>query len=187
MSSSRSGHGPVLLLSLISLLAFAPVAAQTSASYRLEEGSINNGGNPVDGVSLTSPHFQVRFDSIGEIVVDFSLASPSFLVDGGFVGSYPPPGEVQDLRLTDTTTFQWDPERSAAEYEVYRGPMSSLPGTFGVCFAGDVSGQTITDASTPPVGQAFFYLVTARNSLAEEGPKGYGSDGTAEGNPLPCP
>jgi len=84
------------------------------------------------------------------------------------------------------STIQWSPEPSAGVYEVYRGVMSSLPGTFGTCFAGNVSAPTITDASSPPAGQAYFYLVTVRNRLGEEGPKGYQSNGMLEGNPAPC-
>jgi hypothetical protein len=44
-----------------------------------------------------------------------------------------------------------------------------------------------SDTSTPSVGQGRFYLVSARNRLREEGPKGYSSNGIEQANPSPCP
>jgi hypothetical protein len=175
----------LLVLTAIVLLASAHAMAQTSASYKLTESTINSGGDPQNGIIVSSPSFRIKLDSIGDGLVGVGLASASFHVSGGFVGGYPPPGPVMGLNL-DSATLQWSPEPSAGVYEVYRGLMSSLPGTFGTCFAGNVSGPTITDASNPAAGQAYFYLVTVRNRLAEEGPKGYQSNGTLEGNPSPC-
>jgi hypothetical protein len=88
------------------------------------------------------------------------------------------------------TTLRWAPELSAEWYEIYRGTIASLPGTYGTCFAGDILASvanSAADPANPPAGEGFFYLVTARNRLREEGPKGFGSDGALEGNPLPCP
>ena len=175
----------LLPLTAIVLLAATHATAQTSASYKLTESTINAGGDPQNGVILSSPSFHIKLDSVGDVASSASLASASFHVSGGFVGGYPPPGQVMGMGLNGAT-LQWTPEPSAGVYEVYRGLMSSLPGTFGTCFAGNVSGPTITDASPPPAGQAYFYLVTVRNRLGEEGPKGYQSNGTLEGNPSPC-
>jgi hypothetical protein len=44
----------------------------------------------------------------------------------------------------------------------------------------------ILDA-VPDPGQGFFYLVTARNRLAEEGTKGSTSAGVPRSNAFPCP
>jgi hypothetical protein len=107
-------------------------------------------------------------------------------MEGGFVSLNPPPVEVTNLRFNDASTLAWDPQ-PAAEYEVYRGPLTSLPGTFGTCFANDVPGESTLDASVPPSRGGYFYLVTARNRLLEESPKGYRSDGTVQQNPSPCP
>jgi hypothetical protein len=91
------------------------------------------------------------------------------------------------LAFSDRSTLQWSPERSAGTYELYRGALSTLPGSFGACLTSDLAVETATDASSPLTGQGYFYVVTARNRLREEGPKGYRSDGSEEGNPSPCP
>jgi hypothetical protein len=169
------------------LLAVVPAAAQTSPHYKLTEASINDGGDPGNGGRPAAPHFHLSLDAIGDDLVGAGLASASFHLDGGFVGRYPPPGEVQGLRVDASSMLQWNPELSAAEYEMYRGLMATLPGTYGACFAGGLTSVNVSDASTPPVGQGYFYLVTARNRLGEEGPKGFRSDATEEGNPSPCP
>ena len=171
---------------LVALLAIPPATAQTSTSYKLTETTVNSGGDPRDGVILASPSFHIKLDSIGDAALSVGLASASFHMSGGFVGSNPPPGPVMGATLSGATTLQWNPEPSAGVYEVYRGLMSSLPGTFGTCFVGNIAGQSVTDTSSPPAGQAYFYLVTVRNRLGEEGPKGYQSNGALEGNPAPC-
>ena len=164
-----------------------PATAQTSASYKLTESTIDNGGDPNQGSTLASTHFHIKLDAIGDAVVGAGLASASFHADAGFVGRYPPPGEVSGLAFSGKSTLQWNPERSTGTYELYRDALSTLPGSFGACFTSDLSVETAMDPSSPSVGQGYFYLVTARNRLREEGPKGYRSDGTEEGNPSPCP
>lgn len=177
----------VILAGLLGALAIAPVAAQTSASYRLRESSFNNGGNPGSAGALVSAHFRVSLDAVGEDAARAGAASASIHIDGGFVAGMTPPGEVTGLRFTDATTLQWNPERSADRYELYRGGVASLPGTYGACLANDLTAQTASDTALPSTGQGFFYMVTARNRLREEGPKGFRSDGIEESNPLPCP
>jgi hypothetical protein len=167
-------------------LSFVPAVAQTSASYKLAETTFNNGGNPVGGAP-SSAHFRITLDAIGEAVVRAGAMSASYHVDAGFVGVYGPPGEVTGARFPNKTTLAWDPEPWGHRYEVYRGTLASLPGTFGACFANDLTQPTASDASSPSTGQGHFYLVTARNRLREEGPKGFRSNGTEEGNPTPCP
>jgi hypothetical protein len=183
----RSLRGSMLLVPLLCLPAIAPATAQTSAHYTLTETSIDNGGDPGSGANPASPHFHLSLDAIGDDLVRAGLASASFHLDGGFVGRYPPPGEVQGLHVDASATLLWNPEPSASEYETYRGLIATLPGTYGACFAGGLTSVNVSDASTPSAGQGYFYLVTARNRLGEEGPKGYRSDGTEEGNPSPCP
>jgi len=175
-----------LPLTAIVLLAATHATAQTSTSYKLTESTVNSGGDPINGVTLASPSFHIKLDAIGDAALGAGLASASFHLSGGFVGGYPPPGPVMGMSFSDMTTLQWSPEPSAGIYEVYRGLLSTLPGTFGTCYVGNIAGQSITDASSPPAGQAYFYLVTVRNRLGEEGPKGYQSNGMLEGNPAPC-
>ena len=42
-------------------------------------------------------------------------------------------------------------------------------------------------AAPVPAGNGYFYLVTARNRLWEEGTKGSSSAGAQRANPAPCP
>lgn len=179
----RTTRSVALMAALCSACVAAPAAAQTSASYKLQETSVNNGG----GTALASAHYRVSLDAIGDGVAPTSLSSASFHADVGFVGRYPPAGEVMGLLFTNPSSLQWNPEPSAVRYEIYRGTITSLPGTFGTCFASDLNTVTSTDASIPLAGSGFFYLVTARNRLGEEGTKGYFSNGTERTNPLPCP
>ena len=101
-----------LLILLVLLLAF-PVLAQESASYKLAEHTFNAGGNPSDGVVLTSTSYSITLDAIGDSVVARGLSSASFGMDGGFISGYPPPGEVDGLYFTDPATLVWSPEPSA--------------------------------------------------------------------------
>jgi hypothetical protein len=177
----------VVMAALCSLGVIAPATAQTSASFKLQESSINNGGDPRSGAPLASAHFHLSLDAIGDGVLGSGLSSASFHADAGFAGRYAPAGEVTGQRFVNATTMQWNAASAAARYEVYRGTISSLPGTFGACFAPDLLASTVPDASTPSSGSGFFYFVTTRNRLGEEGTKGYRSDGTERANPLPCP
>ncbi|HEX4826187.1 MAG TPA: hypothetical protein VFV19_17945 [Candidatus Polarisedimenticolaceae bacterium] len=176
-----------LIMATLSIALAASAAAQTSASYKLSETAINDGGNPT-ATTLASAHFHVKLDAIGDGVVGSGLTSASFHADTGFVGRYRPPGEVTSLTWSGKTTLQWNPERSIGKYEVYRDLLTALPGgAFGGCLASELTAESATDASTPVTGQGWFYLVTARNRLREEGPKGYRSGGIEEANPSPCP
>ncbi len=47
--------------------------------------------------------------------------------------------------------------------------------------------ETATVTDLPGTGDARFFLVTARNRLAEEGTKGFDHAGVERGNPVPCP
>ena len=83
--------------------------------------------------------------------------------------------------------MEWDPEKSVGAYSLYRDLVSTLPGGFGTCFQSGISNEGWSTAEAPPVGRAWFYLVTARNRLGEEGTKGFMSNGTERSNPSPCP
>lgn len=178
-------HPLLVLLFLLGAVASSPAAAQSSTSYKIGEASFNNAGDPVNGVTLASAHFRIKLDSVGDSTVLTGLSSTSFRTDGGFVSHYRPAGEVAAVRFTNPTTLQWNAEPSAQWYEVYRD--TTLPGTFGTCFANDLTTTSLTDSSTPSIGSRFFYLVTARNRLREEGTKGFRSTGLERTNTLPCP
>jgi hypothetical protein len=159
--------------------------AQSSANYRLTESVFNAGGNP--SPVLTSTGYQVTLDAVGDSVSGANLSSASYSSDAGFAALFHPPGEVLDLRFTDSTHLAWDPEPSVGSYNLYRGLVSGLSGGYGACLSSGLTGESGVDASTPSAGQCFFYLVTAENRIAEEGTLGQTSSGVERANPGPCP
>ena len=173
---------------IVCLVCPAAAQAQQSASFKLQEFAINNGGHPADGLTLASASFRLSFGALGEGFSAAGLSSPARRMDACFVATYAPPGEVENLRLSDATTLNWDPERSVGRYNLYRGLLSAFPGgTYGSCQQSAIIGETATDAANPVSGQGFFYIVTAENRLAEEGTKGFDSSGSELPNPAPCP
>ena len=176
-----------ILMGALLLLTATPVSAQESAGYKLNEHTLNAGGHPLDGTVLSSAGFRISLDAIGAAVSAHDLTSGSFRMDGCFVTTYAPPGEVTGLVFADEQTLQWDPERSVGVYNLYRDLMSNLSGLgYGDCEQQDLSGETASDADAIPVGDGYFYLVTAENRLAEEGTRGFRSDGTQRTGPA-CP
>jgi hypothetical protein len=170
------------------LAASLPALAQTSASFRLDEHVFNAGGDPHQGQVLTSASFRITLDAIGEGLVRTGLSSPSFRTDAGFIGAYPPPGEVTALSFLDDDTLEWSPEASVGSYNLYRDPLAALAGlNYGQCLEPRIDGETATDTDVPTPGGGFFYLVTARNRLDEEGVKGWDSAGLVRSNSAPCP
>ena len=162
----------------------AAAFAQSSANYSIEQGTFNNGGNP--SPILSSTNYRISLDAIGDGLAQTGLSSASYGMDAGFGPDYRPPGEVQNLRFTSKTAFGWNPEPSVGKYSTYRGSLGSFAG-YGTCLHGGLISNADTDTSVPAVGSGYFYLVTARNRIAEEGPKGYNSSGTLDPNSSPCP
>jgi hypothetical protein len=185
----RRGSAPsFLLLAAASLALPAAALAQTSASYKLKEYTFNNGGDPANGSFASSVSYRIKLDAIGDAIVTTGLSSASQHMDGGFVGDYPPPGEVKGDVFTNKTTLAWSPEKSVGTYDVYRAAISSLPGlAYGTCFQNGITTETATDTATPSAGQGYFYLITARNRLGEIGTKGYSTSGMERANAAPCP
>jgi len=176
-------------LVVVSLLCVVllPAAAQVSPSYTVKESVLNEGGHPTDGVVLASASFMVTLDSIGDGAVGSTLVAENYRVEVGFVGGFPPPGEVSGLGFSDRSTLCWTPEKSTGSYNMYRDPVSALPGRFGGCLQAGLTTECTTDAPSPPEGVAWFYLVTAENRLEEEGTLGSGSAGVERPNAAPCP
>jgi hypothetical protein len=130
----------------------------------------------------------VKFDAFGDPVAATGQASASFHSDSSFLAAYSPPGEVQSLAFTGKTSLHWSPEQSVGHYEVYRDLLAALPANgFGGCLASGLTATTVSEPATPAIGQGWFYLVTARNRLDEEGTKGKKSNGSQRPNPAPCP
>jgi len=173
---------------VLGLLLGGHLLAQESASFRLNEHTFNAGGTPDQGVLLTSASFQVSLCAVGESVRDPELTSASFGMKVGFVPTYAPPGEVANLRFTDSTTVAWDGERSVGVYHLYQGTVSDpFDPSYGTCNQPDIPIETTSVTSTPTTGQVLFLLVTAKNRLDEEGTKGKDSDDAERANPLACP
>jgi hypothetical protein len=137
---------------------------------------------------LSSPTFRVSIDAIGDSVAMRALSGPTFRMEGSFVAAHPPPGEVFGLRFTAPNTLAWDAERSAGVYNLYRDTMSDLSSLgYGECHQPGLSGRTANEMETPPLGDGFFYLVTVKNRLGEEGTKGFVSGIGERANTAPCP
>ena len=186
MTSARGVATPVLVVILALLSGSA--AAQTSASFKLEEHTLNNGGHPDAGIVMTSASFRVTTDALGDGIVGTGLTSPSFHADVGFGSAYPPPTEVLNLRFTSVNTLVWNPEKSVGVYNLYRDSLSALSGLgYGQCEQFDLPGETAADTDPLPVSDGFFYLVTAENRRGEEGTKGFDSSDAERPNLSACP
>ena len=160
---------------LVAVLFALPALAQQSANFKLTEHVFNGGGHPSDGLVLASTGYRVTLDALGEGVVQGGMTSTSFHMDTSFTVAYPPPGNVIDLRFTDAETITWSAERSGGLYDLYRDDTRD---GYGNCEQQDLGATTATDTSIPAESGGFFYLVTAKNRLLEEGTKGSRSDGT---------
>ena len=81
------------------------------------------------------------------------------------------------LAASNKVTYSWSATASATQYDVVRGNVSALPvgpgGGDEVCF-GSLAGTTVTDATTPGPGAAFWYLSRAKNAC---GTGTYGNQG----------
>ena len=175
-----------ILLSLL-LSCSVPVFAQQSTNYKLEEHVFNAGGSPDGGTFLSSPGFKIALSSLGDGLIASALTSPSYLVQGGFVGGHPAAGEVTNLVFADELTLEWDPEPSVGVYNLYRDLMSNFAGLgFGNCQQPGLLVETATDMDPVPPGDAYFFLVTAENTLFQEGIKGTQGNGNARLGPT-CP
>lgn len=87
---------------------------------------------------------------------------------------------------TDGTTFTWTAIPQASTYNVYRGDLRLLNGTYyGTCFRQGLASPTFTDTETPIPGSGFFYLTTGVKD-GVEGLLGFKSDGSPRPNDAPC-
>jgi hypothetical protein len=182
------------MAALAVLLMTGPVAAQESSNFKMTEHVFNAGGHPADGWVMSSSNYQITLDSVGEPLVgaglesSSALAGASFQIDGGFAAIFWPPGEVTGLGFVDDETLSWSPEKSIGSYNLYRDLLSALRSLgYGSCQQYGLDDEQATDRETPPTEDGFFYLITAKNRLDEEGTKGRDSEGSERPNPRPCP
>ncbi len=165
----------------------APVVAQQSASYSVESQTLNFGGHPHKGVAGSSPAYRMSSDALGDSVAGVAMSSLSFRLDSGMVSAYAPAGEVTGLRFDAQGGMQWDAVLHAVSYQVYRGPLTDLPGGYGSCVAAGITEPAWNDPNAPAAGTGDFYLVTASNRLDEEGSSGVTSAGQSRAPGTPCP
>jgi hypothetical protein len=160
------------------LLLAVPARAQQSASHTLEEHVLNAGGHPYVAGNPVSASHRLTLGSIGDPFRMQRLLGATTILDGGFVITYPPPGEVTNLRFTDDVTLVWDTEPSAGRYHVYRDTLAALGALgYGACAHEGLTAPTTTDMLPVPPGTGLFFLVTVENRLGEEGTKGVDGSG----------
>ena len=100
------------------------------------------------------------------------------LLFGIGVAAAAPPGEVTGVLIDSASQITWSSVAGANDYNVYRGLLSWLPGGNGAeCHGDEIAGTAFTTAAVPPVGEGYFYLLTAESNLDGEGTAGTGSGG----------
>ena len=162
-----------VLATLIAALC-GPASAQSSASFKVTDHTLNAGGHPLDASPPVSASFKISHGTIGDAA-------------GGFVVRYAPPGEVRGVQFLDKVNLAWSREPSAGTYNLYRNTLASLPGDFGSCYQSALAGPQFGETDAPAQGSGWLYLVTAENRLLEEGTKGNTSSGAVRSNPSACP
>ena len=163
---------------VLSALWVYPAFSQESASFRLSDHVLNAGGHPAGGTIITSASHRMTLDALGAAVAATGLSGASHRMDASFAAAYLPPGEVRGLGFVDAETLVWSPDRSVGSYNLYRDLVSSLAGLdYGECHQRRLAGESAVDDTFPPTGNGYFYLVTARNRIDEEGTKGHDSQG----------
>jgi pro-kumamolisin-like protein/carboxypeptidase family protein len=127
-----------------------------------------------------------------------ACTGPDVCMSGACLGAPLPLQEVTPVLFSDPATFSWPPTSGATHWNSYRGTIpAGLLGTRPsdtlfdqTCFesadALNDGPTTSTDAASPPVGTAYYYLVTGEGPCGE-GPLGTQSSGLPEPNSSPCP
>jgi hypothetical protein len=100
-----------------------------------------------------------------------------------------PPGALEPLVFVNPTTLHWEDAsvNHAASFNLYRGSVAGLrTGDYGACQQSGISDMSTAEAGVPQPQEAWFYLVTARNSVGE-GTLGVNSSGATRTNTTSCP
>jgi hypothetical protein len=104
------------------------------------------------------------------------------------------PGDGMTLQWLSATRLSWNGESCAAVYNGYRrigGAMRDADGDgvaddYGQCLAVEQASTELSETAVPPLGEAHYYLITAKND-AGEGSLGLASNGRERPNVTPCP
>ena len=150
------------------------------------------------GFPFLLPHFPPGFNPPAHVVP----AAPAGRTDdcGLDIGAYERPplvANVSGLVLSDDTTLAWQPSPGATAYDVIKGNMLALRssgGDFGVsldaCLEDDGTDTTSQDPGTPPLRDAFFYLVRPAPAGTDDSPcpdLAAPRDAAIAGSPQACP
>ncbi|MBI3448389.1 MAG: hypothetical protein HY049_05665 [Acidobacteria bacterium] len=100
------------------------------------------------------------------------------------------PGEVDagvDITMSGgIATITWNLAPGSSSSDVVRGGAKALPvgpaGADETCLADDIAGASIADSATPPLGDAFWYLVRGSNAC---GPGSWGNEIRSGQSPIP--
>lgn len=97
-------------------------------------------------------------------------------------------GHVHGVRVLDAGgSMTWEPESGSGSYNLYRGNLGAEALLqFATCLVSDVSVTWFADATRPPAGDGFFYLV-AQVVAGVEGSLGSKSDGDPRAVTDTCP
>lgn len=96
------------------------------------------------------------------------------------------PPEVTGLEFpTNKSDLIWDDVTPGQPYNVYRGLVTGLPGSYGNCLLQNLPGPAGSDAALPLPGQVLTYLAVAVDGVTES-TLGQRSDGTTRLNLSPC-
>jgi S-formylglutathione hydrolase FrmB len=94
-------------------------------------------------------------------------------------GGTPTPAGPLTLSGKAVTTIDWPDLPTADVYDLARGLVSQLSSGAGSCLAEDLPGSSYDDSDTPPLGDAFFYLVRGEDTgCGGNGTWGEASDGS---------
>ena len=184
ISPGGDGTEPSAAIDLTRQLPFSGSAGQALYEhFEFAQSDVNGGDNAL----------RHAFDANGSLLIFTPNAA------GGYDWSSPnyinvPPAEVLNLDFTSATGFGWDALPGAASYSVYRALLGTFidsnadgaADSYGACLDTGLPTNADSDATPPPAGSVFTYLVTGRNS-AGEGTLGRGSSGASRPNTSPCP
>jgi len=172
------------------LLASSP-AVDAGTNADLEPVDLDGVTRPVDGngdgsaiVDVGAYEF-VAPDADGDGVLNAQDCAP-------FVSSVQtPPGPVGPTltaRTTPPVSLSWLKIPQANLFNVYRGTIGGFPLTWNhACLESGSTDRASQDTANPPIGTAFYYLVSGVNSCAEGCLGSTAPPGTCEiPNPNPC-
>ncbi len=184
VSPGGDGTAPRAEIDLTQQLPFSGSAGQALFEhFEFAQPTINGGTNAL----------RHAFDANGSLLIftpnaqgGYDWSSPNFIND--------PPQEVQNLAFTSDTAFTWDALSGSGTYNVYRIALGTFvdsdadgaADSYGACLDSGLPSNSDSDATAPPDGSGFAYLVTGKNA-AGEGTLGGASSGAARPNLSPCP